>query len=529
VRRCLESMELHKIAHVFEEIVAGTDGASGAGSVGAWARVEAAACARRLAAMVGMLDARYAADGSANREQWCLDNWGAVCAEVGAAQQITPGAASHQLLIATALRDRLPLVGQVFAEGLVTFRLVSSIVWRTLLVRDSGPLRAVDAALATAIHEWEPMSAEKTVAAIDYWVERFDPHALRRAQESARSRCVDIGPADERGLAAFWGKLFAHDAAALDGRLDALARTTCEADPRTLDQRRSDAMGALANGADRLACQCGGPDCSAAAAVPSPVMIHVVAHADSCAGAGAAAAAEHASLDGLKPPRASSKPLREQTLAEALADPPPTGPAATTPGMLMGGQVLAGPLIRRAALNAALKKVIHPGNAGPEPRYAPSAALADFVRCRDLTCRFPGCHVSAFDCDIDHTIPYPIGPTQASNLKCLCRKNHLLKTFWGGSDGWRDEQFPDGTVVWTAPDGQTYTTRPGSRLLFPSLCQPTAPVVTVGEARAPHTAGLTMPRRKTTRAQARRQRIDLERELNASEAEHRAREDIPPF
>jgi hypothetical protein len=94
-------------------------------------------------------------------------------------------------------------------------------------------------------------------------------------------------------------------------------------------------------------------------------------------------------------------------------------------------------------------------------------------------------------------------------LKCLSRSrcHHLLKTFWGGSNGWRDRQQPDGDVVWTSPSGQSHTTQPGSRLLFPSLCLPTAPVtVTDTDAPVTHTAGLTMPRRKTTRAQDRRQR-----------------------
>jgi len=40
-------------------------------------------------------------------------------------------------------------------------------------------------------------------------------------------------------------------------------------------------------------------------------------------------------------------------------------------------------------------------------------------------------------------VPYPLGPTHPSNLKCLCRKHHLVKTFWG----WRDQQLPDGTVT----------------------------------------------------------------------------------
>ncbi|OPX12907.1 hypothetical protein B1790_01580, partial [Mycobacterium sp. AT1] len=58
-------------------------------------------------------------------------------------------------------------------------------------------------------------------------------------------------------------------------------------------------------------------------------------------------------------------------------------------------------------------------------------------------------------------------------------------------------------------------TTPGSRLLFPELSEPTAPV---RASRVPtaHTGGLTMPRRKTTRAQDRTRRIQRERDLNDS-------------
>ena len=58
--------------------------------------------------------------------------------------------------------------------------------------------------------------------------------------------------------------LFTTDAKAFDTRLNALARTVCPADPRTKDQRRSDAIGAIAHGADRLACLCDTEDCPAA-------------------------------------------------------------------------------------------------------------------------------------------------------------------------------------------------------------------------------------------------------------------------
>jgi hypothetical protein len=59
-----------------------------------------------------------------------------------------------------------------------------------------------------------------------------------------------------------------------------------------------------------------------------------------------------------------------------------------------------------------------------------------------------------------------------TNLKCLSRKHQLPETFWTGTEGWADQQMPDGTVIWASPSGQTYVTTPGSTLLFPSLCVP---------------------------------------------------------
>jgi hypothetical protein len=217
-------------------------------------------------------------------------------------------------------------------------------------------------------------------------------------------------------------------------------------------------------------------------------------------------------LDGVEAPGPSTAELREMTIAEALAQPLSTGSANTNPAVVMGGGILPAPLLAaKLAGTATIRPVIHPGDSPPEPRYVPSAALARFVRCRDLTCRFPGCDEPADRCDLDHTMPYPVGPTCASNIKCLCRKHHLLKTFCG----WLDRQLPDGTIVWTSPGGQIYTTHPGSRLLFPTLCRPTAPVTApVNVPGAPSNRGLKMPRRTSTRAQSRANRIDTERARN---------------
>jgi hypothetical protein len=102
---------------MFESLTAAAEGTSGAVGVRAWARVENAACARRLAMTAEVLEARLSADGSAEREQWCLDNWAAVAAEVAAVQNVSLGVASHQLMIAMAMQERLPRVAEVFRTG----------------------------------------------------------------------------------------------------------------------------------------------------------------------------------------------------------------------------------------------------------------------------------------------------------------------------------------------------------------------------------------------------------------------------
>ncbi|TQR84866.1 DUF222 domain-containing protein [Mycobacterium hodleri] len=553
---------------MFELLATIAAGTSGAGGVEAWLRVESAACARKVAAMAGLLQAAYAADGSADRDQWCLDNWDAVAAHIGAAQRITLHAASNQLLIAVALHERFPLVATVFAEGLITYQLARTVVQRGALVVDPSALHELDRLLAEALSNREPMSMSTLEKTVDAFVAQVDPQAVHRTETRARGRSVDVGDEDGSGMATVYATLFAHDAKAFDARVDALARTVCPADPRTLDQRRADAIGALSHGSDRLACLCESPDCPAGENPPSTgVVVYVIAHQDTvderpappspapapdlpdvpdpaddvspgenaepsgtCEGSESDSderssnvvtqsesrdrtankpADERAALDG-EPPAMFAGPLRELTLTEALT-PAPGRLANLRPAALMGGQFLPGVVACRAAVGATITRIVHPGQAPPEPRYRPSKKLADFVRCRDMTCRFPGCRAPATNCDVDHTIPWPYGPTAASNLKCLCRRHHLLKTFWGGESGWRDEQLVDGTIVWTAPDGRTHITTPGSRRLFPELSEPTK---TVQTSRVPlsHNGGLTMPRRKTTRAQGRASRIQRERE-----------------
>ncbi len=140
-------------------------------------------------------------------------------------------------------------------------------------------------------------------------------------------------------------------------------------------------------------------------------------------------------------------------------------PASAGTAILSGTEVMPTPLLAELLRNGAKLQPLCTPEEEPEPGYRPSAKLARFVRARDLTCRFPGCTAPAEFCDIDHVIPYPLGATHPSNLACLCRKHHHLKTFWTGD--WELKLLPDGAAVWTSPTGRTYTTHPGCRSYFP--------------------------------------------------------------
>jgi hypothetical protein len=100
--------------------------------------------------------------------------------------------------------------------------------------------------------------------------------------------------------------------------------------------------------------------------------------------------------------------------------------SGSAPASIVGADGLFTPEpVAELAASAKMVPVIHPGDAPAEAGYVPSKVLADFVRCRDLTCRWPGCDHPAVDCDLDHTIPYAQGgATHAANLKCYCRSQY---------------------------------------------------------------------------------------------------------
>ncbi|OBB95951.1 HNH endonuclease signature motif containing protein [Mycobacterium sp. 852002-40037_SCH5390672] len=429
-------------------------------------RDESMLVARRLAAVAALLRHRVATAERPERDYAEIDGFEQTAAEVAAAMNLSPMGASYLVSHAEALDTRLPEVAALLAQGRTDWRTVRLIISRTDLVTDAELIATLDRSLAARIGNWHGWSRQRIVNAVDAAVRSADPDAARERRHAAEDDRHITMRAKNDGMSEIYGSVAAAAATAFDRRLSQLAKQVCPADPRTFDQRRADALAALTEGRG-LGCACGQPECPARAGAHDPdsdrtgarVIINVVAS--------------------------------EQTV----------GAEGAEPGYLEGYGVIDAEQVRQLATAASIL-ITNPVTSPVEAlRYQPSAALERAVRCRDLTCRFPGCSRPAVVCDLDHTVPFnhqdPAagGRTTLDNLKCLCRQHHRLKTF----GGWRDKQLADGTVVWTSPSGRAYPTSPAGADLFP---QPRSP------------ACATPAPRRRSRSQQRSTRIAHARKLN---------------
>lgn len=239
------------------------------------ARCESRAVAERLATVAALYRIRKQTYIDAGL--WRTDVFEAVAAEVSAAQNISRWRAGSQVRMAVSLYERLPEVAAVFYRGDIDLRMVQLALARTDNVDDSI-IADLDAALAERVVKWMRFSDKKLKDRLDQWVARFDRAGVRVPPAAKDNRYFDVTP-DVPGMAFAGGVLNATDAAALDQRLEAMADTLCANDPRTRNQRRADAAGALGRGESTLTCQCGSGDCPAAALRESAakVVIHILA------------------------------------------------------------------------------------------------------------------------------------------------------------------------------------------------------------------------------------------------------------
>ncbi|MDI6908926.1 HNH endonuclease signature motif containing protein [Nocardioides sp.] len=84
--------------------------------------------------------------------------------------------------------------------------------------------------------------------------------------------------------------------------------------------------------------------------------------------------------------------------------------------------------------------------------YEPTPAQHEQAILTHPTCVFPACSRPSRGCDLDHIIPWPLGPTATWNLAPLCRFHHRLKT----TGGWTYQRQSPTSFEWTSPHHRTY-------------------------------------------------------------------------
>ncbi|VBA56664.1 hypothetical protein LAUMK41_02147 [Mycobacterium attenuatum] len=192
-------------------------------------------------------------------------------------------------------------------------------------------------------------------------------------------------------MAELWDSVTGADATAFDRKLSQSAKGVCRNDPRTIAQRRADALGALTLGG-AASRRCGSSACPA------------------------------------RPGRAAA-PTGAQVLVNVIATADTLSDESQQPGYVEGYGVIDADLVCDLTASAIHRLATGPPIGADALTYHPSAVPQRAVRCCDLTCRFHGCSRAARACDIDHTVPFNHADPGASSLtvpaklRCLCRKH----------------------------------------------------------------------------------------------------------
>jgi hypothetical protein len=376
-------------------------------------RVKNAAEAAQAEVMVALSDearqldsAEFAASGLPARSHLEF-----VPDEVALLLAITKRAASRQYGLALQAVEQ-PSLMHAWRAGEIDARKVQ------VIVDELGALADTEVAFAFSDDELRDLTQALAGSAADYarthtwtevraWLRRRvqalapDVAELRRGR-AERERTVQITPAAD-GMSELWAWLPSIEARQIQQALTSAAQELGATDGRTMDQRRADLLVAWLLGPDH-----------------APIVhLHVVAEPMSLTDSASDVASW---LPGVGP-------LTELQTAD-----------------LLGGA--ASVLVDRSGRRPAAEG------------YRPSVGLAREVRTRDVTCRFPGCRRSALEVgsgtDLDHTVPWPAGPTAATNLAALCRRHHRLKH----SPGWTVVRDVDGAMTWTGPSGRSFTSEP---------------------------------------------------------------------
>ncbi len=356
-------------------------------------------------------------------------------------------AASRLARRAWTYRESLPATWAALAAGqLDEYR--ARILVEVLEHTDPALARRVEARL---LPEATGLTAGKLRTKAIVLLHELDPDAGRQRHEHTRRAAdVRVHPAPDASMATLAADVPADVAAACHDLLDRLARMLkADGDPRPIGQLRTLVLTDLI--------QRPWDD----SRPPVTAHLQIIATLASLAGR----TSEVGEVNGLPITAAHLRDLLARL--DALGVQAPDGGSVTLALTDDDGALRATTTLDRLRLLAARGCRTHPDTdcgcpvldrPAAKDGYTPSAEQQRFVHTRDRTCRFPTCGQRVGWADADHVVPHACGgPTDCTNLCCLCRSHHRLKTF---ARGWRFTMRDDGTLTVTTPSGITRTTRP---------------------------------------------------------------------
>jgi hypothetical protein len=405
---------------------------------------------------------------------------------------VTRAEAGHRIDDAIDLTTRLPLTLAGMAAGRIDAERAG---WIALYTRSLTPADAAvaDEILAAAAPELRVEQLARKAAALE---KKLNPEGVKARREQTRRdrQRVETRPEASGNTRLAGREMDTVSALASQAHIDAVARVLHRSGlfGATLDQLRLLAFADLTQGRDPLdrltaaqdaaAAEHGGDqdvtgdaraaDPPPAKTEPFPALVNLIVPAGTLLGWSSApgqagssglldrdevqtavrAAGHHprsrwcvtvTAPDGTAVAHGCSRGPRQDLLENLQPQPPP--------------QQLA-ELIRRLGL--AFTPVARDAcdHTQSEAGYTPSRRLKHLVRARTATCDAPGCDSPAVSADLDHTIPWPNGPTDQCNLAPRCRTHHRAKQ----APDWNVEQLEPGVARWTMPSGRTYVTGPAT-------------------------------------------------------------------
>ena len=354
--------------------------------------------------------------------------------ELGMVLGVARGTAAHKLRRAWTWRHDLPLTeaaqrrgrlderrAQIFADTLIHARSeLAGRVEQIVLPEAAGlSFSALKRRLREVLLELHPNWAEEN----------------RKLAE--RNADIWVEPAGD-GRAVFSAEMNAEEAAEAAEFINAVAvMAKQDGDPRPIGQIRAEIHSLLARGA-------------ALAVAGARAELTIVAALETLEGTSS------------QPAEVNGYAITPAQLAELLRRIGALGLTTPADGSLTLAVTDAdGTLLATLSL-ADLQKAVTRGEGANPPAatdaYTPTRRQRRFITTRDRTCRMPFCGRSAGWADHDHVVPHADGgETTCTNLCCLCRTHHRLKTLFRG---WLFAMQPDGTLHVTTPSGVTRTTEP---------------------------------------------------------------------